>query len=494
MTDEIRWLLLCAALAAGEALGCSLGRFAPLGPLVFGATVLVGLFGYGLRARGWLVAVVFGLGLALSLRTEGLRAAVLHDVHVRHCGRPYAAVFDVEGPVGVRAGTDGTCWASFRSRLGPVPVRVICPAPNDAPPQVGERWRCSGWLARTPEGAGGRYAFWVRGTGTSAARMDAQNACASVLRREAKAALSTRLGCGLAASEAYADLHRAILLGERERLGHALKDDFVAAGTIHIFAISGLHVVIIAQALALVLTFTGLPVRLSGLVKIPLLWAYAFLVGLPPSAVRATTMLTLCYLAPLAWRRPNGITAWALTFLGVYGLSPERIQDVGCWMSFAVMLVLVAWGRWGVATGSRFLDFLVFTATAWMASLPIAAHVFGRVTPGGLLANVLVAPLATGTVLGSAGGVLASFVSEDLASVVNNLTASCTEVMVDVSRAVAAVPGSSVEIEPWSLGGCLLWYAGLFAGLAFLHRWATRPRIFAAPQEERGRIMRFHMI
>ncbi|MGN0854066.1 MAG: ComEC/Rec2 family competence protein [Kiritimatiellia bacterium] len=491
MTDEIRWLLLCAALALGEAAGFAVARFAALWPVVLAFVAVLALIGYARRWRGGLFVVTFGLGFVLSLRFAAARQAVLDEVLVMGSGRPYEAVFEVEGPVSLRQSAENTTWASFYSTLGPVNVRVICPCPAGETPQVGTWWRCAGWLARRPEGHGRRYAFWVCGKGSFAARVAAAPAAPSAFRRRLKDELSARLGLGLPGGERIADLHRAILLGERERLDRTSKDDFIAAGTIHVFAISGLHVVVVAKVLALLLAFTRFPMRMSGLVLIPALWAYVFLVGCPPSAIRAAAMLSLGYVAPLFWRRPNGVTAWALTFLGVYALMPACLHDVGCWMSFAVMLMLVIWGRWGIATKSRLLDFILFTWVAWMASLPIAAHVFGRITPGGLMANLLVAPLATGSVVGSLGGALSSFVSEGLAGIFNNLTAVCTEVMVDLSRAVAAVPGASVTIESWSLGGCLVWYALMLSGLVVLRRNAARPPLgrSADRREARNGIM-----
>ena len=474
MTKEMHLLILCAALAVGEACGFAAPSLAPLWPFAAGLVALTALFGYGLKVRGWLALAVFGLGATLALRTCAARQEALDDVRIRHAGRPYAAEFAVEGPVSARRDASGRTWASFASTLGPLAVRVVIPCTADALPREGERWRCAGWLARKAEGGGGRLPFWSCGRGSYARPAAGGASGPSVWRRRVREDFAARLGLGLGSAPQVADLHRAILLGERTRIEPSLKANFVAAGTMHVFAISGLHVLVVARVLAFLLLWTRLSARWSGLVLIPLLWGYAALTGLAPSAVRATAMLTLTYLAPCVWRRPNGLVAWALTFLGVYGLAPARLHDVGCALSFAVMLALVLWSRWGVRAGGRLVDFLAFTAVAWTASLPIAAHVFGRITPGGLLANVALAPLAAGSVAGSLGGVLLSFVSDDLAAVANNLAAVCTQLMVGLSEGIAALPGASFEIAPWSSGACLLWYAGLLLALVGLHRWNVR--------------------
>ena len=476
MTTEIRLLTLCGALAAGEACGFAAGAAAALWPLATGLVLLTVLFGYALNVRGWRELSVFGLGAALALHACGARQEQLEAVQELSGGRPYTAEFCVESRVSVKKGKSGQAWASFTSALGHVAVRVILPCTDGRVPQEGERWICAGWLARKTEGAGGRLPFWVCGRG-SFARPSADGAAGlSVWRRRVRENLAARLGIGLAGAPQVADLHRAILLGERARIDPALKANFVAAGTIHVFAISGLHVMVIARVLAFLLAWTRLGARGSALALIPLIWGYAYLTGLAPSAVRATVLVTLANLAPCVWRRPNGLVAWSLTFLGVYALSPARLYDVGCGLSFAVMLALALWSRWGVKTRARVIDLLAFTSVAWAASLPIAAHVFGRITPGGLLANLALAPLAAGSVTGSLVGVLLSFLSPDLAAVMNNLTAVCTELMVGLSEGVAALPGSNFKVAPWPTGACLAWYAILALALVVLHRWDIRRR------------------
>lgn len=476
MTTEIRLLTLCAALAAGEACGFAADAAAPLWPLAAGLVLLAALFGYALRVRGWPVLAVFGLGVVLAWRAGGARQDLLEDVQVMHGGRPYTAEFRVEGRVLVRKDKSGQAWASFASALGPLAVRVIFPCPDGRVPQEGEQWVCSGWLARKAEGPGGRLPFWSCGRG-SFARPAADGAAGpSVWRRRVRENLAARLGIGLAGAPRVADLHRAILLGERTRIDPALKANFIAAGTIHVFAISGLHVMVVARVLGFLLAWTRLGARGAALALIPLIWGYAYLTGLAPSALRATVLVMLANLAPCVWRRPNGLVAWALTFLGVYALAPARLHDVGCGLSFAVMLALALWSRWGVKARARAVDLVAFTAVAWAASLPIAAHVFGRITPGGLLANLALAPLAAGSVTGSLIGVLLSFVSADLAAVANNLTAVCTELMVGLSEGVAALPGSNFQVAPWPLGACFAWYALLALALAALHRWDSRRR------------------
>jgi len=298
---------------------------------------------------------------------------------------------------------------------------------------------------------GYRETPWMRG----ASRAESDAPRPSVVRD-----LSRRVGIGLEHDRLSARLNRAILLGERDGIPRATKRTFVEAGTVHVFAISGLHVMIVANVLMFVVALTFLPYRVQGPVALVPVWAYVLLIGSPPSAVRAGLMASFSFLAPLFCRRPNGVVSWSLAFLVTHVLFPELIANVGSQLSFVVMLAIVVAGRlcpW------RFAGAIA----AWMASVPIAAMTFGRITPGALLANLVVIGAAAYSVVAGVVGMVVSYAWEPLAVHLNNLSALMTDAMVGVSEVVARLPGSNFEIEPWTPLICALWYVA-FALVLFL--------------------------
>jgi hypothetical protein len=107
--------------------------------------------------------------------------------------------------------------------------------------------------------------------------------------------------------------------------------------------------------------------------------------------------------------------------------------------------------------------------------VPISAHVFGRVTPGGIVANLVLIATAKATVLTGALGVGASYLSETVAVHVNNLTALGIKAMVLVAEVVSRLPGANFETTSWSVLTCAEWYAAL-ALVAFLTSKAAERR------------------
>jgi len=119
---------------------------------------------------------------------------------------------------------------------------------------------------------------------------------------------------------------------------------------------------------------------------------------------------------------------------------------------------------------------LVISLAAWSAGVPIAAHVFGRVTPGGLIANLALIPAATVTVVTGILGLLASFVSDTLAAHLNNASALFTGAMVGISEIVASLPGANISTRSWTLLECALWYAVIvLVPWLFQHRRSREP-------------------
>ena len=203
----------------------------------------------------------------------------------------------------------------------------------------------------------------------------------------------------------------------------------------------------------------------------------ASVIGSPPSAIRAVIMASFYYLAPLFWRRPNLLRAWALTFLSIHLFSPLMIANVGNALSFSVMLALAIVLEWGSRTGVR-VPSVVIAVIAWAAGVPIAAAAFGRLTPGGLVANLILVPTAVYTVVSGIVGLAASYLWEPLAVHLNSLSLLVTKVMVGIAAAVARLPYAAVEIPRWGAWECGGWYLALGLGFCLIRRIQARRRSF----------------
>lgn len=487
-----RLLMAAFALIAGEAAGFALQAGAALWPWLAALAAVGALAAYGWGVlRRLALPLVFLAGGALGARAEEGRQRLLEAR--RYVSAPAPMAVRVESEVRACRARKRAGWmVDFLSHGGALPLKVVLFLPDGARlPAPGETWLCAGRLAGPREGANRpvRHTLWAT-SGAAARCVQAARATPAARYRRLGVSLARQAALGLDWAPELAGLNRAILLGRRNALSRARRDLFAAAGTIHVFAISGLHVMVVALALGGVLARLGVPLRARGLAALPVVAAYVMVSGARPSAIRAALMLACFMLAPLFGRRPDARTAWALTAFGVYGTSPARVLDLGCGLSFAVMLGIVLWVEWGrgrrplFPAGTwrgRFAGGLGVSLAAWVAGVPIVAHTFGQFSVGGLLANIAVVYCAGRTVACGLFGLVASFFCIPLAALANNLSALFTLAMVFVSEQVAALPFARVDTPCWTVWHTLAWYVAWLAICLAVGRFIPRKATPPAP-------------
>lgn len=465
------WLCVAAALAAGESAGFALSRLAGAWPAAAALAVAAAVAAVAFDAGRFRVVCSFAsvclAGLALSGRAVDRRTACMLKLE----DSPGLVRCDFEIPDGIYTAPAkrGGTYVSFPARIGPLRVSARCVVPDGGDvPAPGETWSCEGRLENAEDTPVSKpVPFWIGGEDGLVRRNVGRRAsvCGTVeaVARSVRKNLSRRAGIGLENMPGAAELNRAILLGEKRGLDKNSRSAMAAAGTIHVFAISGLHVIVVSNVFAALLFLAGMPARVVYSLLIPAVWFYVYMVGHSPSAVRAAAMATLYCLAPLNWRRPDAVVAWAVSFVAVHVFSPDMLFDVSNLLSFAVMLAIAVWLRWGRRAGGGWKDAFMISMVAWAASVPITAHCFGRFTAGGLVTNIVALPAATASIVSGMLGILASFVSDTVAAHLNAFAAIAVEMVSGVSRVVAATPLAGGEIAPWPLPACMAWYFFLLA-------------------------------
>ena len=474
------YLLAAACFACGEWTGFALSPVSQLWPfaLVLSIAALAWIVGAHAR-RPWAYAL-FLAGAVLSMRAAESRGRALDGLLDMSGGKSVAREFKI--PDTVRYTEDGAkTVVSFPASVDSIPcfVNVTFDSPRGSP-RPGERWRFSGRLARGRGVLDSRRRAFRCGvrSGTPERLSPAPRFDTDAFFHRARESLSARMSDGIEDFPDVADLNRAILLGERHRMPKDRKESFVSAGAIHIFAISGLHVLIIAKLVVILLALACIPSRFHTLFLVPLLWAYVRLTGMAPSAVRAATMAGLWYGAYLFWRRPDPLVAWTIAFFFAFVPDPFMILNPGALLSFVVMLSLVALPVILPDTESHFAGDIRATAVAWAAGVPIIAHLFGRFTPAGLIANIVMMPLVVASVVSSALALGVGFFCRTLAGFLNRVSCYATGTMDAVSSLLSSIPFLDFQMAKWSFAACAAWYAFFaFAAVAVGKALSLRSRM-----------------
>lgn len=269
---------------------------------------------------------------------------------------------------------------------------------------------------------------------------------------------------------------KAILLGKRDGLPSRLRERFVRTGTMHIFAISGLHVGMVAVIFIALLKGSGMSRSLWGFLLIPVLLFYVSGTGMKPSAVRALSMASVYFLAPLLKRRPDIQSSIALAALFILVLNPSEIHSVGFVLSFAVVsfIVMVAgkmnapmdthWqdsSCWSDHVGWRYVRALVITSfAASLASLPLIALFFRTFTSIAFLSNIVVIPLTFVVVLCGWLSLFFSVIFPPWVELCNFAAYFFIELLFRLTDVLGNLPMGHFSVSPPPLPAILLWFAG----------------------------------
>lgn len=303
-------------------------------------------------------------------------------------------------------------------------------------------------------------------------------AIALVNSGEIRQRASEGLGRGMPAREAA--LARGFVLGEDEGIDARTEEDFRRSGLSHLLAVSGQNVTLLALLAMPLLGAFGIPLRERLLWVLALIAVYIPVAGTGPSIQRAAVMGAVGVLATLGGRRGSRLYALALAALVTLAIDPGIGADVGWQLSFAAVLgilllatplrraieVRVGRGPWRRALAEG----VAVTVAATLATAPLIAFHFERISTTTLLANVLALPAVAPTMwLGMCGAGLAQLPGVPLEPL-NGLNALLLAYIAQVAAWCAAPGWAELEVH---LGGreLLLAYGALALGVLCCRRW-----------------------
>lgn len=245
------------------------------------------------------------------------------------------------------------------------------------------------------------------------------------------------LGAGIASKRpALTGLLRAMMLGATHELSEEQHALFVQSGTMHLFAISGLNIGVVAGALQTLLLLLRLPSWMRFVIGAALLWLFVDITGASPSAVRAFAMAVFLQAAFVLRRPANVLAALLASACLVLLLAPLQLFGASFLMSYTIVAALLilglplgetwtawwspwkdlpapAWRWWqhGIALAWRStMTALAIGMATTLVSLLTGIEFFQLLTPGSLAVNLLLIPTAMIATLGGFASLLCGLV------------------------------------------------------------------------------------
>jgi competence protein ComEC len=136
----------------------------------------------------------------------------------------------------------------------------------------------------------------------------------------------------------------ALTTGVKSYLSDDIRKSFSKSGTMHLLAVSGLHVGYIYSVLLLITSIFGnfrFSVFMRSILIIILLWGYALFTGMAPSIERAVLMATIYQIGTIFGKRKNSLNSLSLSALIICIFDPGAVFDIGFQLSYAATLSII---------------------------------------------------------------------------------------------------------------------------------------------------------
>ena len=271
----------------------------------------------------------------------------------------------------------------------------------------------------------------------------------------------------------YCSLLSAFILGDREDISESLYNSFIHTGTVHVLAISGLHIGLAIFIVLAIFKLLRIRKKPAAFLCIGFLIFYCFLTGVRISVVRASIMGSV-FLFGWALDRDSDIyNSLGLSAFCLLLFNPYQLFDVGFQLSFIAVFSIIYLSpklekifKFFKSSSFNFkgkMKNYIFKGVnasfcAWLGILPITLYYFDITSNMTVLSNLIVLPLLS-VILGLGFLVsAASFIWLDLANVFSQSLWLMFFIMVKSIKFFEQFPYAYFSCKNISIPAVLLYY------------------------------------
>ena len=293
------------------------------------------------------------------------------------------------------------------------------------------------------------------------------------LAQKSRAWMQNAICRGLENAPEVQNFLSGIVLGLRHQTPEDIEEPFQQTGTLHLFAVAGLHVGIVAALLWLLAMVARLSRKWAAALIIPLLLFYAAVTGLHVSSVRAAVMSSILLGGLFFERKVFVLNSLAAAAFFLLCCNTNELFSTGFQLSFAVVGAIILFAdpfaeflqrwtapdpflprsllrgprRWMHATFEWLCRGTGVSLAAWVGSLPLVLWYFYIVTPISLVANLIVVPIAFFILAIALLSLLSTPLLSGLAVIFNNANWLLVQLVMGIVQFLAHVPGGHFYVE-----------------------------------------------
>jgi ComEC/Rec2-related protein len=341
----------------------------------------------------------------------------------------------------------------------------VCVFAPDGPALFwGETIEVEGGIQDSREPGGARFVINARGRSVSPLGFGHPLLAARAAAVEAFLARTAELGAPASS------LFEALFLGIKDNLEFELRDAFARTGSLHLLALSGLNVGMIA---ALILFFLAplRPKKAKAALAFALVGIYFFIAGPEPSLLRAVLMLGLGTVGLLFDRPVDPLHVLFASAAVVLFVDPESVRSLSFQLSYLALFGILTLGR---RLSDRLVPYLPGFARGLVAAslsaqaftAPLLLAVYGVVYPAGLVVSLLLVPLTTAYLWSGAGFLVLSLIPlEPLRELIRTLMGLQYGLIFGISDFFKDGPALALSWQDWYWVPALVLCLALAVGL-----------------------------
>ena len=262
------------------------------------------------------------------------------------------------------------------------------------------------------------------------------------------------------------DLLAGLFMGEREKISYSVTQVFRNTNTIHILAISGLHIGF--MGIMMLGVFRMLMFRREAAVVCALLVVglYIFIVGWRPPAFRSVIMITILFIGYIINRPVSMVNSLFVAAVVILGINPQALFDVGFILSFVVVLGLLLFVPLFVnkieekksSVLNYFYQLMVVCICSWVSALPIVAYSFKVISPISILTNMFVVPAVIIIISLGFTSIALGFIYLPLSGVFNVVIYYVARFVIGFTSRVSELPFAFFRINTFPLWAVFVYY------------------------------------
>lgn len=203
-----------------------------------------------------------------------------------------------------------------------------------------------------------------------------------------------------ACDEETAAFLQALICGDKSDVPNVSKEVLYRTGLGHLFAVSGMHLTVIALLFCTIFSTLKLPKHLSSLLMCFIIIIFMAFAGFSPSVTRAGIMHILVFTASLLGRRTDCLNSLGLCALIMAAQNPYSVLTVSFLLSFtsaaaigAAAPILTRRLKESCLRSAKVS--VLNTLTVMAATMPLQILFFNEISVAAPLTNLLLAPFCT---------------------------------------------------------------------------------------------------